>query len=187
MAPGDLRLHFASQSLRRVLLCGTNPSMLEEAAAAGREDRRTSDAAGTSAKRVSLSEERSMDTLGRFVADAVVGIDTLWGGDVMCPSGTGRFIAVTAGSRGRFWWERCLRRMEFEFMILGRCCWRAVRGPGARTRRGHRRSIGLAHHNHAQSEECDRGSRKSRAAIARQSDGWGRASDAEVGGGDWRR
>ncbi|MGA2902901.1 MAG: hypothetical protein ABSD98_03660 [Candidatus Korobacteraceae bacterium] len=34
-----------------------------------------------------------MDTVGRFVADAVLGIDTLWGGDVMCPSGTGRFIA----------------------------------------------------------------------------------------------
>jgi len=34
-----------------------------------------------------------MDALGRFVADAVLGIDTLWGGDVMCPSGTGRFIA----------------------------------------------------------------------------------------------
>ena len=34
-----------------------------------------------------------MDTLDRFVADAVLGIDTLWGGDVMCPSGTGRFIA----------------------------------------------------------------------------------------------
>ncbi|MGA7557886.1 MAG: hypothetical protein WBW01_17935 [Terriglobales bacterium] len=34
-----------------------------------------------------------MDTLGRFVADAVLGIDTLWGGDVMCASGTGRFIA----------------------------------------------------------------------------------------------
>ncbi|MGO9648905.1 MAG: hypothetical protein ACLPOO_12710 [Terriglobales bacterium] len=34
-----------------------------------------------------------MDTLGRFVSDAVLGIDTLWGGDVMCPSGTGRFIA----------------------------------------------------------------------------------------------
>jgi len=31
-----------------------------------------------------------MDTIGRFVADAVLGIDTLWGGDVMCPSGTGR-------------------------------------------------------------------------------------------------
>jgi hypothetical protein len=33
---------------------------------------------------------------GRFeqlVGDAVLGIDTLWGGDVMCPSGTGRFIA----------------------------------------------------------------------------------------------
>jgi len=28
-----------------------------------------------------------------FVADAVLGIDTLWGGDVMNPSGTGRFIA----------------------------------------------------------------------------------------------
>jgi len=34
-----------------------------------------------------------MDKVGRFVADAVLGIDTLWGGDVMCPSGTGRFIA----------------------------------------------------------------------------------------------
>jgi hypothetical protein len=34
-----------------------------------------------------------MDQLGRYVADAVLGIDTLWGGDVMCPSGTGRFIA----------------------------------------------------------------------------------------------
>ncbi len=34
-----------------------------------------------------------MDQVGRFVAEAVLGIDTLWGGDVMCPSGTGRFIA----------------------------------------------------------------------------------------------
>jgi len=34
-----------------------------------------------------------MDKVGRLVADAVLGIDTLWGGDVMCPSGTGRFIA----------------------------------------------------------------------------------------------
>jgi hypothetical protein len=34
-----------------------------------------------------------MDRVGKFVADAVLGIDTLWGGDVMCPSGTGRFIA----------------------------------------------------------------------------------------------
>ena len=34
-----------------------------------------------------------MDQAGKFVADAVLGIDTLWGGDVMCASGTGRFIA----------------------------------------------------------------------------------------------
>jgi hypothetical protein len=34
-----------------------------------------------------------MDATGRFVADAVLGTDTLWGGDVLCPSGTGRFIA----------------------------------------------------------------------------------------------
>ncbi len=34
-----------------------------------------------------------MDQVGRLVADAILGIDTLWGGDVMCPSGTGRFIA----------------------------------------------------------------------------------------------
>ena len=34
-----------------------------------------------------------MDPLGNYVADAVLGIDTLWGGDVLCPSGVGRFIA----------------------------------------------------------------------------------------------
>ncbi len=34
-----------------------------------------------------------MDNTGKFVADAILAIDTLWGGDVMCPSGTGRFIA----------------------------------------------------------------------------------------------
>ena len=31
--------------------------------------------------------------LDRSVAEAILGIDTLWGGDVMCASGTGRFIA----------------------------------------------------------------------------------------------
>ena len=35
----------------------------------------------------------STSQLDLFIADAVLGIDTLWGGDVMCPSGTGRFIA----------------------------------------------------------------------------------------------
>ena len=34
-----------------------------------------------------------MDRLGKLVADAVIGVDTLWGGDVLCASGTGRFIA----------------------------------------------------------------------------------------------
>lgn len=34
-----------------------------------------------------------MDQVGKYVADAVLGIDTLWGGDVLCASGTGRFIA----------------------------------------------------------------------------------------------
>ena len=34
-----------------------------------------------------------MHKLGQMVANAVLGIDTLWGGDVMCASGTGRFIA----------------------------------------------------------------------------------------------
>ena len=34
-----------------------------------------------------------MDKVERNIADAILGIDTLWGGDVMCPSGTGRFIA----------------------------------------------------------------------------------------------
>ena len=34
-----------------------------------------------------------MDQAEKYIADAVLGIDTLWGGDVMCLSGTGRFIA----------------------------------------------------------------------------------------------
>jgi len=34
-----------------------------------------------------------VDQVGKYVAEAVLGIDILWGGDVMCPSGTGRFIA----------------------------------------------------------------------------------------------
>jgi hypothetical protein len=34
-----------------------------------------------------------MDEVARIVAGAVIGIDTLWGGDVLCASGTGRFIA----------------------------------------------------------------------------------------------
>jgi hypothetical protein len=34
-----------------------------------------------------------MDQAEKYIADAVLGIDTLWGGDVLCPSGTGRFIA----------------------------------------------------------------------------------------------
>jgi hypothetical protein len=45
---------------------------------------------------VRFREEREgelMDLAGKYIADAVLGIDTLWGGDVMCASGTGRFIA----------------------------------------------------------------------------------------------
>src|SRR5579862_9914214 len=34
-----------------------------------------------------------MDKAGKFAAAAILAIDTLWGGDVMCASGTGRFIA----------------------------------------------------------------------------------------------
>ena len=33
-----------------------------------------------------------MDRLGSLTATALLGIDTLWGGDVMNPSGTGRAI-----------------------------------------------------------------------------------------------
>src|ERR1051326_4620967 len=32
-------------------------------------------------------------TRNTSLANAILGVDTLWGGDVMCPSGTGRFIA----------------------------------------------------------------------------------------------
>ena len=34
-----------------------------------------------------------MNQIDLSIANAILGIDTLWGGDVMCPSGTGRFIA----------------------------------------------------------------------------------------------
>lgn len=37
-----------------------------------------------------MTDDQKLD---RFVADAILGIDTLWGGDVMNPSGMGRFIA----------------------------------------------------------------------------------------------
>ena len=43
-------------------------------------------------EQVATQRGASRDAAGQFVADAVLGIDTLWGGDVMCPSGTGRFI-----------------------------------------------------------------------------------------------
>jgi len=34
-----------------------------------------------------------MNDLDRHVAEAILGVDTLWGGDAMSPSGAGRFIA----------------------------------------------------------------------------------------------
>lgn len=40
-----------------------------------------------------MSTNQEAGSLDRLVADAILGIDTLWGGDVMNPSGTGRFIA----------------------------------------------------------------------------------------------
>ena len=35
----------------------------------------------------------SLTAFNEVVGNAILGIDTLWGGDVMCVSGTGRFIA----------------------------------------------------------------------------------------------
>jgi len=40
-----------------------------------------------------MNTNKELADLDRLVADAIIGIDTLWGGDVMNPSGTGRFIA----------------------------------------------------------------------------------------------
>jgi hypothetical protein len=40
-----------------------------------------------------MSAAREFTNLDHLVADAILGMDTLWGGDVMNPSGTGRFIA----------------------------------------------------------------------------------------------
>jgi hypothetical protein len=40
-----------------------------------------------------MKSTQEQTDLDRLIADAVIGIDTLWGGDVMHPSGTGRFIA----------------------------------------------------------------------------------------------
>jgi hypothetical protein len=45
------------------------------------------------AGRAEEGERKRMNQLDTHIAGAVLGIDTLWGGDVMCPSGTGRFIA----------------------------------------------------------------------------------------------
>ena len=38
-------------------------------------------------------EPQAVTALAKATATAIIGIDTLWGGDVMNPSGTGRFIA----------------------------------------------------------------------------------------------
>ena len=40
-----------------------------------------------------MNSTHELTDFDRLVADAVLGIDTLWGGDVMNPSGVGRFIA----------------------------------------------------------------------------------------------
>jgi hypothetical protein len=44
-------------------------------------------------RRNAMTATHQLTDLDRLVADAIIGIDTLWGGDVMHPSGTGRFIA----------------------------------------------------------------------------------------------
>ncbi len=40
-----------------------------------------------------MKEPQELTSLDRLVADSIIGVDTLWGGDVMHVSGTGRFIA----------------------------------------------------------------------------------------------
>jgi hypothetical protein len=40
-----------------------------------------------------MKKAQELTGLDRLIADAIIGIDTLWGGDVMHASGTGRFIA----------------------------------------------------------------------------------------------
>ena len=40
-----------------------------------------------------MSTDEDLTTLTQLIGNATLGIDTLWGGDVMNPSGTGRFIA----------------------------------------------------------------------------------------------
>jgi hypothetical protein len=71
-----------------------------------------------------------MDQAGKYVADAVLGIDTLWGGDVMCASGTGRFIAdswfsdeplpdaYTHPTAARFEASRCLESIGGRRVLL---------------------------------------------------------------------
>jgi hypothetical protein len=44
-------------------------------------------------RREEMRAAQELTNLDRLVADAILGIDTLWGGDVLHPSGTGRFIA----------------------------------------------------------------------------------------------
>jgi hypothetical protein len=40
-----------------------------------------------------MTTKIELTEIDRLIADAVIGLDTLWGGDVLHPSGTGRFIA----------------------------------------------------------------------------------------------
>ena len=40
-----------------------------------------------------MSEDPVEAALSAAIAEAILGVDTLWGGDVMIPSGVGRFIA----------------------------------------------------------------------------------------------
>lgn len=67
-----------------------------------------------------------MDRAGKFVADAVIGIDILWGGDVMCPSGTGRFIADS-------WFSD--ESLPTAYTSRSRACPRDGRCDGKRSRR----------------------------------------------------
>jgi hypothetical protein len=43
--------------------------------------------------RGTMNAAHPLSDLDRMIADAIIGMDTLWGGDVLNPSGTGRFIA----------------------------------------------------------------------------------------------
>ena len=125
---------------------------------------RASTCTGTRAGRTGRPEPWTTSTA--TVATAVLGLDTLWGGDVMNPSGTGRFIAdswfsdepLPAAYTAPEAAARCARRGRVDEA-------RGARGPRRLPRRGRRRAA----RSRTCRDEAGRGGGAPRRATSRGS------------------